>query len=115
MEQLPQWAYNAALASLPLQTPLRLRRLIGLGDVGHVWEMLSNNERPLDGIPDDVWRAWHSCGEAHVQAVTEQCITAGVSVAKAIKWLESIKSSYPNMFCHWQLFSSDQISISRAV
>ena len=80
MEQLPQWAYNAALASLPLQTPLRLRRLIGLGDAGHVWEMLSNNERPLDGIPDDVWRAWHSCGEAHAQAATEQCITAGVSV-----------------------------------
>lgn len=37
------------------------------------------------------------------------------SYNKAIKWLESIKSSYPNMFCHWQLFSSDQISISRAV
>ena len=80
MGQLPQWAYNAALASMPLQTPLRLRRLIGLGDAGHVWEMVSNNERPLDGIPDDVWRAWQSCGQTHLQAVTEQCITAGVSV-----------------------------------
>ena len=80
MGQLPEWAYNAALASMPLQTPLRLRRLIGLGDAGHVWEMVSNNERPLDGIPDDVWRAWRSCGQTHLQAVTEQGITAGVSV-----------------------------------
>lgn len=37
------------------------------------------------------------------------------SYNKASKWLESIKSSYPYMFCHWQLFSTDQISISRAV
>ena len=37
------------------------------------------------------------------------------SYTKASKWLESIKSSYPHMFSHWQLNSSDRIGISRAV
>ena len=43
----PEWTYSAALAALPLQTPLRLRRLIALGTASHVWDMLQAGERPL--------------------------------------------------------------------
>ena len=60
----PQWTYSAALAALPLQTPLRLRRLINLDTPARVWEMLQAKERPLIGISDSVWRAWHNVNES---------------------------------------------------
>jgi len=34
---LPAWAYAAALAALPLQTPQRLRQLINTADPAETW------------------------------------------------------------------------------
>ncbi len=39
----------------------------------------------------------------------------GNSYRKAYQWLGRIKTSYPYMFCHWRLFPTDQICMSRAV
>lgn len=80
MTTYPEWTYSAALASLPLQTPLRVRRLINLGVSSKVWEMLQAKERPLDAIPDKVWRAWHSCAQEHHVRISEKCIEENLTV-----------------------------------
>ena len=76
----PEWAYSAELAALPLQTPLRLRRLIGLDTSATVWEMLQAGERPLVGISDAVWRAWHGAGVSLLVSTAEACIDSSVTV-----------------------------------
>ncbi len=76
----PQWTYSAALAALPLQTPLRLRRLINLDTPARVWEMLQAKERPLIGISDSVWRAWHNVNESQLVATAEACLDHSITV-----------------------------------
>ena len=87
----PSWAYTAALASLPLITPLRLRRLMALGDASHVWEMLQGGGRPLVGINSDVWRAWHGVSSSHVVQVAEACIDNAMTVVSVHD------AAYPSM------------------
>lgn len=76
----PSWTYTAALASLPLITPLRLRRLLSLGDASRVWEMLQAGERPLVGITNEAWRAWHGVSASHVVQIAEACIDHSMTV-----------------------------------
>lgn len=80
MTRYPSWTFTAALASLPLITPLRLRRLMSLGDAPRVWEMLQAGERPLVGITNDVWRAWHGVSSSHVVQTAEACIDHSMTV-----------------------------------
>ena len=87
----PSWTYTAALASLPLITPLRLRRLLSLGDASRVWEMLQAGERPLVGITDDVWRAWHGVSASHVVQIAESCIDHSMTVVSVRD------AAYPSM------------------
>ena len=76
----PSWTYTAALASLPLITPLRLRRLLSVASAPEVWEMLQEGERPLVGVGNDVWRAWHGVGASHLVQIAEQCIDHSMTV-----------------------------------
>ena len=87
----PSWTYTAALASLPLITPLRLRRLLSLGDASRVWEMLQAGERPLVGITNDVWRAWHGVSASHVVQIAESCIDHSMTVVSVRD------AAYPSM------------------
>jgi DNA processing protein len=87
----PSWAYTAALASLPLITPLRLRRLMALGEPSRVWEMLQEGERPLVGVTNDVWRAWHGVSGSHVVQVAEACIDNAMTV------VSMNDAAYPSM------------------
>lgn len=77
----PQWAYAAALAALPLQTPRRLRRLIELAEPSVVWNMLQHGERPLVGIDPVVWRAWHAASPSLLSQTAENCMAHNVTVA----------------------------------
>jgi DNA processing protein len=77
----PQWAYAAALAALPLQTPRRLRRLVELAEPSVVWAMLQNGERPLVGIDPVVWRAGHGVSASLLDQTADNCITHNVTVA----------------------------------
>ena len=76
----PEWTYSAALAALPLQTPLRLRRLIALDTPSHVWDMLQAGERPLVGVNDAVWRAWHKADASLLVSTAEACIDSSMTV-----------------------------------
>jgi DNA processing protein len=76
----PEWTYSAALAALPLQTPLRLRRLIALDTPSHVWDMLQAGERPLVGVNDVVWRAWHKADASLLVSTAEACIDSSMTV-----------------------------------
>jgi DNA processing protein len=77
----PQWAYAAALAALPLQTPRRLRRLIDLNSPSVVWNMLQERERPLPGIDPEVWKAWHSAPASLLFETADNCLAHNVTVA----------------------------------
>ena len=87
----PSWTYTAALASLPLITPLRLRRLMALGDAPRVWEMLQAGDRPLVGVNNDVWKAWHGVPSSHVVHVAEACIDNSMTV------VSMNDAAYPSM------------------
>ena len=75
------WKYSAALAALPLQTPRRLRMLLRAGEPQVVWNMLRNKERPLVGIDNAVWKAWHDVPASLLETTAENCINANVTVA----------------------------------
>lgn len=75
------WTYAAALAALPLQSPRRLRMLLRLGEPEDVWNLLRNKERPLVGIDDAVWRAWHGAPSSLLDTTARNCEKAHVAVA----------------------------------
>lgn len=76
----PQWAYAAALASLPLQTYQRLRRLLDLGEPSAVWELVRTGERPLVKIDNEAWKAWTQAPESLLGETAEVCIESGITV-----------------------------------
>lgn len=69
----PEWAYAAGLASLPLQTPARLRRLLSKGSPREMWVAVTEGERPLPGIDDVLWRTWEASNDEHVESVADDC------------------------------------------
>lgn len=76
----PQWAYAAALASLPLLTHARLRRLIAHDQPSVVWNMLQEKERPLPGFKEDTWRAWCHVPNSALIETAELCIDNNITV-----------------------------------
>ena len=72
--------YAAALASLPLQTPMRLRRLITVGPPSLVWALVRAGERPVGGVPDDAWRAWRSARARTPEDLADACDACGATI-----------------------------------
>lgn len=77
---LPTWAYAAALASLPLQTPQRLRLLINLGDPTVTWTRIVSGDDVVQRVPKDVQRAWASSSVENPQKMFEDCQRSGIDV-----------------------------------
>lgn len=77
---VPEWAFAGALASLPLQTPTRLRRLLSTGAPSQVWSAITDGAHPIPGIDDALWRTWASMDSLFVEQVAEQCVSLGVHV-----------------------------------
>jgi DNA processing protein len=77
---LPEWAFAGALASLPLQTPTRLRRLLLTDTPSSVWSAIANGARLIPGIDDELWISWASMDANFVEQVAEQCLSLGVHV-----------------------------------
>jgi DNA processing protein len=76
----PQWAYAAALASLPLLTHARLRRLIAHDKPSVVWNMLQEKDRPLPGFKEDTWRVWCNVPQSMLIETAELCIDSNIIV-----------------------------------
>lgn len=72
--------HAAGLAALPLQTPGRLRRLVGLGDPASTWERIMDGERVMPGVDERVWRAWRGCRGLE-DTVAARCEEAGIGVS----------------------------------
>lgn len=70
--ELPEWSYAAALASLPLQTPSRLRRLLSNRSPSETWDAVANGGRPIPSIDDVLWRTWESSQLADVRKIAEE-------------------------------------------
>ena len=73
-------ACAAALASLPLQTPRRLRRLLSMWSAEDAWNIVMHSGAGVFGINDDVVRTWRSQDASLVHRVAERCEEAGVWV-----------------------------------
>lgn len=78
--ELPEWAFAAALASLPLQTPSRLRRLLSTGNPSHVWNAITNGQRPIPGVDDALWRTWSGSTRSMVEKCAHECDELDVQV-----------------------------------
>lgn len=88
-DNLPEWAFAAALAALPLQTHHRLRRLLHGQSPRDVWNVVRDSEQPIGGISVDVWSAWRSVDYKFVDRVYENCCANNVSV------VTRLDSNYP--------------------
>lgn len=74
-------ACAAALASLPLQTPHRLRRLLDMWSPEDAWNTVMHTDASVFGISDSVVSVWRGHDPSVIHRVEEQCSTAGVWVA----------------------------------
>lgn len=70
----------AAMASLPMQTHRRLRRLVSLGAPSETWRRVRRGERVLGGIDDAVWRAWTGAEVLSPTDIAGRCGEAGIEV-----------------------------------
>lgn len=73
-------ACAAALASLPLQTPLRLRRLLAMWSPEDAWNIVMHSRASVFGISDSVVAVWRGHDTSLVWRLEEQCRAAGVWV-----------------------------------
>lgn len=77
---LPTWAYAAALANLPLQTPQRLRRLISKGDPTETWTRLVEGDHIGVRVPENVHRAWTESSAQTPQQMYNECSQHNIDV-----------------------------------
>jgi len=84
-------AHAAALAALPLQTPHRLRRLLRAGSPTEMWHRVRSGERPVAGLPDEVWPAWRSVPGDLPDIMARACADG----AMAVTWLGA--HDYPDV------------------
>ncbi len=77
----PSWACAGALASLPLQTPQRLRQLINIGDPAQTWGRIVGGDVVLSHIPRDVQRAWANCSRESAMQMYETCGRSQINVS----------------------------------
>jgi DNA processing protein len=76
---MPQWAFAAAMAALPLQTPRRLRRLLALGEPSEVWDVIGRGGATPSGIDDATWNAWCTSSPS-VADMHDTCVDCGIGV-----------------------------------
>lgn len=74
-------AYAAALASLPLQTPRRLRRMLALWSPEEAWNIVINSRASVSGVSDDVLGVWRRADASLVNHIVEQCRARNVWVS----------------------------------
>ena len=79
-DALPEWAYAGALASLPLQTHHRLRRVLSAASPRDAWSEIQESTSNRVGISADVWSAWRAVDKSFVEELYQQCCRAKVSV-----------------------------------
>lgn len=79
-ESHPEWAFPAALAALPLQTPRRLRRLLALGQPSETWEMLRTRVPAPAGFDETTWGAWRATPASLIDEVLEACHESNIQV-----------------------------------
>ena len=77
---VPEWAYAAALAALPLQTHHRLRRLLVHSSPVEAWQAIRETALIESGISHEVLSAWRSVDTQFVERVHENCCVNNVSV-----------------------------------
>lgn len=77
---VPEWAYAAALAALPLQTHHRLRRLLMHTSPVEAWQSIRETSLVGSGISQEVLSAWRSVDAHFVERVHENCCVNKVSV-----------------------------------
>ena len=80
MCSLPEWAYAGALASLPLQTHHRLRRVLTNKTASQAWRDVMLSTGGVAGIPTHVVSAWRSSDVNVVEKIHDTCLRLGVSV-----------------------------------
>lgn len=77
---LPAWAYAAALAALPLQTPQRVRQLINKGDPAETWMRIVGRQGVLVKVPNEVQLAWSSSPPDGPMVMYEACQRHSIDV-----------------------------------
>ena len=77
---LPAWASAAALASLPLQTPQRLRQLIDVGDPTETWARIVSGNDVVVHVPNEVQRAWACASPQSPYDMYEKCQRHSIDV-----------------------------------
>lgn len=79
-QSLPEWAYAAALAALPLQTHHRLRRLLTEDSAHNTWHELMGTTRARAGLALEVLATWRKVDACFVERVYNDCLTSNISV-----------------------------------
>lgn len=80
MSGVPQWAYAAALAGLPLQTHMRLRRLLSLGSPEEMWNAITEGSAPVPGVSADVMSVWRSTEQDAARRMEDLCRSKNIHV-----------------------------------
>jgi DNA processing protein len=89
---IPDWAFAAALAALPLQTHTRLRRLLAAGDARAVWETVTRSRYVDPRLPQRVVDAWSDADDDLPSRMFDQCSERGISV------VTHVDDQYPSVF-----------------
>ena len=76
----PEWAYAAALASLPLQTHRRLRLLITRGSPSDVWGKILHHKIVAPSLEPHVLQAWSTASSCLPRQMYERCMTIEAQV-----------------------------------
>lgn len=79
-DSLPEWAFAAALAALPLQTHHRLRRVLGGRAPREAWNEIRETSLPYSGVSPEALSAWRNVHSHFVEEVFEDCQATNVSV-----------------------------------
>ena len=79
-DSLPEWAFAAALAALPLQTHHRLRRVLTGRTPREAWNEMRETTHSRDGVSPEAWTAWRQVHSHFVEEIFENCQSTNVSV-----------------------------------
>jgi DNA processing protein len=79
-DDLPHWAYAAALAALPLQTHSRLRRLFHVSNPARMWRSVREGTYADQRVPEHVIDAWKSADPHLPHKMHDICQDKNISV-----------------------------------
>lgn len=88
---IPDWAYAAALAALPLQTHTRLRRLVASADAQSVWNAVLHGSYADPRLPQRVVDAWSGADHDLPAHMFDQCSERAISV------VTHVDEEYPSL------------------